>query len=370
MLSRPKIAGLTVLALVLCFAFYARGQNKVPDAVKKVAPAPNVPAPAVQPVKPAPAQAQQPAAAAQKAAPPAGTKAPGEKAGVGTGPSPARSDDDADELAIRAGAERFTKLYNAHDAKGLAALFALKAEMVDEDGKMVKGREAIEAEFAQQFKDQPECLMRVDIDSVRVLTPNIALEEGTARCAAAPGEPEEITNYTCVHVKVDGKWVLASVSDFAAEPEDLTPHEHLQELSWMLGDWIDESADSSVQSYCYWHESGNFLLYDFEVKFAGRTSMSGTTRIGWDAVAKQFRSWVFDSEGGFSEGLWIRQDDEWIVKMNGRTPDGETGSSTNVYRLIDNDTFTFRSYDRIIDGQLTDDIDEVIIKRRAPEPLE
>src|SRR5262249_13784567 len=159
------------------------------------------------------------------------------------------------------------------NAKGLAALFAQKAEMVDEDGKLVKGREAIEAEFAQQFRDEPECTMRVDVDSVRVLTPNIALEEGVARCAAAAGAPEEVTNYTCVHVKVDGKWLLASVSDFAAAPEDLTPHEHLQELAWMIGNWIDESPDSSVQSTCDWDESGNFLLYSFQVQLAGRISM-------------------------------------------------------------------------------------------------
>jgi uncharacterized protein (TIGR02246 family) len=278
--------------------------------------------------------------------------------------------DAADEKAIRDGADAFTRLYNAHDAKRLAALFALKAEMVDEDGNLVKGRDAIEAEFAQQFQNEPQCTMRVEVDSIRVLTPNIALEEGVARCAAAPGAREEVTDYACVHVKVDGKWLLASVSDFPAEPENLTPHEHLQELAWMIGDWVDESPDSTVRSNCNWDESGNFLMYHFAVQFAGGVSMHGTTRIGWDAVAQQFRSWVFDSEGGFTEGLWIRQGDEWIVKTNGATSDGEICSSTNVYRLIDGDTFTFRSYDRIIDGALTDDIDEVVIKRRAPAPLE
>jgi hypothetical protein len=212
--------------------------------------------------------------------------------------------------------------------------------------------------------------MRVDIDSIRVLTPNIALEEGVARSKSAAGSPEDVSSYTCVHVKVDGKWLLASVSDFPAELEDLTPHEHLQELAWLLGEWVDESPNSTVRSTCHWDESRNFLMYHFAVEIAGGISMHGTTRIGWDAVRKQFRSWVFDSTGGFTDGLWCRVNDEWIVKTNGATADGETCSSTNVYRLINDDTYTFRSYDRIIDGELTGNIAEIVIKRRAPAPSE
>ncbi len=280
----------------------------------------------------------------------------------------AAAEESPEEKEIRASAEAFTELYNKHDAAGLAALFAEKAEMVDEDGKLVKGREEIEAEFKQQFEDEPDCRMQVDVASIRVLTPHLALEEGVARCAPNADDPEAITNYVCVHVKIDDKWMLASVSDFAPVAENLTPHEHLQELSWLIGEWIDESSDSNVHSICDWDESGNFLVYHFQANVAGQEAMFGTTRIGWDAVSKQFRSWVFDSEGGFSEGSWIPADDEWIVKMKGATPDGETCSSTNVYRLVNNDTITFRSYDRIVDGELTPDIDEIVIKRQPALP--
>lgn len=252
----------------------------------------------------------------------------------------------------------------------MAALFALKAEVVDENGNLIKGREAIQAEFIRQFQEEPEGSMRVEVESIRVLTPNIAVEEGIARSAAATGAAEEVTVYTCVHVKVDGKWLLASVSDFAAPSEALTPHEHLQELAWLVGDWVDESADSTVHSTCHWDESGNFLMNHFAVQVAGSFSMHGTLRIGWDAAAKQFRSWVFDSEGGFTEGLWIRDGDAWIVKSNGATSNGEICSSTNVYRRVDNDTFTFHSYDRIVGGALTEDVAEVVIKRRVPAPAE
>lgn len=367
MLKSRMVPSVTVAA-VAGLAMLALAQTK-PAAP---APKPAANATAKQPAatvnqsgkpKPATTGAEKPAPATS--AKPAATKAP-----PADGKSAGKPADDADEQAIRATAEAFAQLYNAHDAKGAGALFALKAEFTDEEGTLIKGREAIEAEFARQFEDEPDCTISVDIDSIRVLTPNIAVEEGIARSASAPDEPASTSGYTCVHVKVDGKWMIVSVSDFAAESDDLTPHEHLQELSWLLGDWIDESPDSNVLSHCDWDDSGNFLLNHFAVQFAGAIAMHGTTRIGWDAVKNQFRSWLFDSEGGFTEGLWSRQGDEWIVKTTGATPDGETCSSTNVYRLIDDGTFTFRSYDRIVDGELTDDIDEVVIKRRPPAPVE
>lgn len=369
--TRLKLIAGSMTAAALCAGLWAQAQNQ-PLAPKPVKP------PAASTVKPqtgntAPKKTEETKPA--KPAPGKNEAKPEKSAPVKeTAPKVNATTDEAaespEEKEIRAGAETFTKLYNEHDAAGLAALFAEKAEMVDEDGKLVKGREAIEAEFKQQFEDEPECTMSVDIDSVRVLTPHLALEEGVARCASKPGEPEEITQYVCVHVKLDDKWVLASVSDTAAQPENLTAHEHLQDLGWMLGEWIDESPDSNVHSVCDWHESGNFLMYHFQVQFAGQDAMTGTTRIAWDPVAKQFRSWMFDSEGGFTEGAWIREGDEWIVKTNGVTADGEICSSTNVYRQVNNDTLTFRSHDRIVDGQLAPEIAEVVIKRRAPAPEE
>ena len=58
--------------------------------------------------------------------------------------------------------------------------------------------------------------------------------------------------------------------------------------------------------------------------------MKGSQRIGWDPSAKRLRSWVFDSEGGFGEGVWSKSGNQWIAKMTGVTSDGKTASSTNV----------------------------------------
>lgn len=285
------------------------------------------------------------------------------------GQAEAAAAEQGDEKAILASAGAFEKLYNAHDARGLAALYALKAEITDANGELVKGRDAIEAEYKKQFEAAPQCSIEIKVNQVRLLSANIALEDGQVKSRANADEPVAVSNYTCVHVRVEGQWLLASVTDSPA-PVQMTPHDHLQELAWMVGDWVNEDSTTTVRTSCEWHEGGNFLMTHFAVQARGRLSMHGTTRIGWDAVAKQFRSWTFDSEGGFAEGRWIPVGDEWIVKMSGSTPDGEICSSTNVYRRLNNDTFTFRSYDRVIAGTLTEGLDEIVIKRRAPDPAE
>lgn len=276
--------------------------------------------------------------------------------------------DDADEQAIRATAEGFTKAYNSHNARAVAELFAHKAEIIDEGGVLTRGREAIEKAFADVFKDHPKVSVQCEINSIRILTPNIAVEEGLVRSRNEADEPEDVSSYVAVHVKIEGKWLVASVRDFEAPAPAPSAHDRLEELAWLVGDWVDESPQAVVHTSCKWDESGNFLIQDFDVRVGGRSAMSGTTRIGWDAVSKQIRSWVFDSQGGHTEGSWLRDGDEWIIKAHGSTSAGESASAVNVYRRVDDDTIAWRSFERTVDGVRVDDIPTVTIKRRPPPP--
>ena len=273
----------------------------------------------------------------------------------------------ADETAIRQSADAFTTAYNAHQAKGVSELFALKAEVTDENGNVIKGREAIENDFAQTFAKFPETKIQLEIGSIRILTPNIAVEEGIVRGQPIPGEGESVSAYVAVHVKVDGHWLLASVSDYAI-PVEMTANDHLQELAWVVGDWIEESPESAVKSTVRWDETGNYLIQDFVLHVAGAANASGSTRIGWDALRGQIKSWTFNADGGHSEGYWTRDGDSWTVKSHGANGKGEPTSATSVYRLIDGDTMTWRSYDRVVGGVPKGDVPEFVIKRHAPTP--
>ena len=273
----------------------------------------------------------------------------------------------ADDKAIRDSADAFSKAYNGHDAKAIAQLFALRAEVTDESGNVIKGREAIEQDFAQTFTNFPESTIEIEIGSIRFLTPNIAVEEGIVRGQPVPDQAINVSGYIAVHVKVDGHWVLASVSDYEV-PAELTAQDHLQELAWLVGDWIEESHDSAIKTSCRWDESGNFLIQDFAVHVPGGAAASGSMRIGWDAMRGQFKSWMFNADGGYAEGLWTRDGDSWMVKSHGVNSKGEVTSATSVYRYVDSDTMIWQAYDRIVGGTHKERSPEFIVKRHAPQP--
>jgi uncharacterized protein (TIGR02246 family) len=352
----------TLVAAFVLFAGWAVFAQ-VQDKSKANPAAPTKPAPAAP--KTAADSAKKPAEPAKVA--PAAAKDATEPVAAGKSSSEPES---ADEAAIRKGAEAFVAAYNAHDAKTVSELFALKAEFTDEDGNLIKGRESIEKDFAKMFTENPNCTIAVEIDSIRLLTPNIAIEEGLVRGRPVPEEPANVSNYVAVHVKVEGRWLTASVSDYEAEPEDLSANDNLQELAWMVGDWIDESPDSVVKSSCRWDDSGNYLLHDLVLQIAGGILSNGSMRIGSDPLTGQLKSWTFNADSGYSEGLWTRMGDEWSVKSRGVNATGEVTLSTNVYRFIDNDTMTWRSYDRVVGGEAVDDVPEYIVKRQAPPPEE
>lgn len=274
-----------------------------------------------------------------------------------------------DAATIRKSAEAFVSAYNAHDAKAVAELFAPKAEFTDEDGNLVQGREAIQQNFSEMFADNPDCRIELEIESIRLLTPNFAIEEGTVQGQVTPGSFQNLSTYVAVHIKADGKWSIASINDYEVEPE-LSAGDRLQELAWMVGEWIEEGPESVVKSVCRWDESGSYLLHDFSIQIEGSPQSSGSMRIGWDPLSQQFKSWTFDADSGYSEGLWTRTGDEWSVCSRGVNGSGQLTTATNVFHFIDENTLTWRSYDRTVSGEPVDDVFEYVVKRQAPEPNE
>jgi hypothetical protein len=93
--------------------------------------------------------------------------------------------------------------------------------------------------------------------------------------------------------------------------------------------------------------------------------MAGMQIIGWDPVAKHIRSWTFDSDGGFSEGVWTRKDDRWMIRKTGVLADGRKASSVNIVKHLDNNSFTLQSVARAVDGEILPNIDEVRIIRQG-----
>jgi uncharacterized protein (TIGR02246 family) len=274
----------------------------------------------------------------------------------------------ADEEAIRNTSATFTRAYNAGDAKAVAAHFTPDAEYVDERGNLFEGRQAIEEALTDFFADNVGYQLDVDIDNIRFVSPGVAIEDGTTTLTHPEGAASDYSHYTTVHVKTAGKWLAASVREHA--PKDRREHRaQLQQLEWLVGDWVDEDDDSIVEFSCQAVDNGNFLLRQFTVKIAGEEAMSGTQRIGWDPVSGKLRAWIFDSEGGYAEGTWHRNGDSWVLKTTGVTSDGQTASGTSIYTPVSEHIMTWQAVDHEIAGEQLPDSEVVTIVHKPPAVL-
>jgi uncharacterized protein (TIGR02246 family) len=271
----------------------------------------------------------------------------------------------ADEAAIRAADEAYINGYNKGDAKALAALFTEDAEVFEADGARYQGRELIERSLTETFAAEKGSRIAFEIEGIRFLTPDVAKEEGRSVVTPAQGAPVS-RFYTALFVRRDGRWLITSVRE--EQDPVVPPHERLKELEWMVGDWVDEGPDSQTRVSCRWSPDGNFLLREFTVKRAGKAVMSVSQRVGWDPVAGEFRSWEFDSEGGFGEGHWSRDGDRWVVKQTGVRPEGVTASSTRITERVHSDQVRWTLLDRVIASAVVPGEEHSALTRVPPAP--
>ena len=139
----------------------------------------------------------------------------------------------------------------------------------------------------------------------------------------------------------------------------------MQDLAWLVGEWTDDSPDATVAATVTWTKNKTFLNYSFKASAPGMDDLEGTQVIGWDPAAGTIRSWMFDSDGGFGEGTWSKKDNTWIVKFSQVLPDGRKASATNIYTLVDGNTFTWKSIGRKVDGEFLPNVEEVKIVRKT-----
>jgi uncharacterized protein (TIGR02246 family) len=268
-----------------------------------------------------------------------------------------------DETAVRDAGAAYVKAFNSKDAKTLATFWSPEAVYTNRlTGEQVVGREAIAEQFAAIFRAAKELKLDVSVESIQFVSPNVAVEHGVANFLSASSEPEEIP-YSAVYVRRDGKWLLDRVTD-DPKPVVRSHYEQLKELEWMIGNWVDEDENAQIVTECNWTKNKNFITRSFTVSIVDRIALSGMQIVGWDAAAKQIRSWTFDSDGGFAEGTWSKKDDRWYVRKKGTTADGKKSSAVNIITCVDDGAFTLQSTQRILAGDLLPNIDEVMVVRR------
>lgn len=270
----------------------------------------------------------------------------------------------ADEQQIRQAVTAFVEQYNAHKTDGVAALFAADARMVLRDGTEINGRDEIKQSFAEAFATSPKGAVSVVVDSIRFLTPDVAVEEGSTSLFPDGETLTSSGRYTVLHLKKNGRWLMQSVR--VVDEETLSSYGQLQALEWLVGEWIDEGRNETVEAKFRWDDNKSFLLEEFQVIRGGEVVLKGTQRIGWDPQAKTVRSWIFDSAGGFGEAIWTPVEDKWVCKAKGVGSDGGSASATRTLTRAAQDRVIWSSTDRLAGGEQLPDL-AVTMVRKPPQ---
>jgi len=256
----------------------------------------------------------------------------------------------------------FEAAYAKADAKAVADFFTQDAHYTSDDGRTFDGRTAIEENVRGAFAKNKGAKLAIVPDSVRLLAPDVLLEQGSTTITTKDGQTSGAL-YTAVYVKKDGKW---KISQLVETPQpDLTAHDQLSELGWLVGDWedADKGDDLTVRSQYSWARGGNFLTRNVTVKRGAETTLEGWQIIGWDPIEGCIRSWTFDDEGGFSEGRWTREGNRWLQRETGVTADGSHTAADNTFSKLSNDRFTWESNNRTLDGSPQPSIGRIEINR-------
>ena len=265
--------------------------------------------------------------------------------------------------AVRSTGDAYVRAFNSRNTKALAAFWSPDAVYLNRlTGEQVIGREAIANQFETLFKSAQDLQLKVQVKSIDFVSPNVAVELGVATFLSANTEPDSV-DYSAVYIRQQDKWLLDRVTD-DPKPVVQSHYEQLKDLEWMVGSWSDEGEAGQVATTCNWSKNKNFLTRSFAVSIGDRIDLSGIQFIGWDAAEKQIRSWTFDSDGGFSQGRWSKDDNRWYIRKQGTTADGSKVTAVNIVTHVDDDTFTLQATQRTFAGDLLPNVEEVVVIRK------
>jgi hypothetical protein len=70
------------------------------------------------------------------------------------------------------------------------------------------------------------------------------------------------------------------------------------------------------------------------------------------SLEEKIYSWVFDSNGGFGTDSWIQDGESWYISSTYKLSDARVATATHIITKVDDNTYTFSSFGRDIDGDL------------------
>jgi len=268
------------------------------------------------------------------------------------------------EKEVRTFLETVAATFNKHDAKAVGGLFLAEGELVDEDGNVLKTREAIEKHYSDFFKAKPESRLKIEGETLRLIGDSLAMYDGLAEVKSSAQEPMRRTRFAAVLTKQGKEWQIASIRDLEdLDNDSVLIRESMAELGFLIGEWLEEAGNYRVQTDCQWSNDKMSLIQKFKISGTGTKELSGTQRIAWDPATQKIKSWTHDTQGGYAEALWTKSGGNWIVKSSGTNSDGDATSMTSVYQPAGNGRMDVYFRDRVIGNEVMPDVNTTIVRK-------
>ncbi len=255
---------------------------------------------------------------------------------------------EADRQAIDKLTRDMIQAFDQRDAAAITAHWTRDGEFLRNDGAPIRGRAAIQkgyAAFFKTLKGKPK--LEIQADAVRFPSADLAVAEVTLRLKN-DGEVVASGRQAIVVVREGGRWKVAMIREW---DRDAGLDVGLNELEWLIGTWRAVTREREVTISYAWDEHKAFIRGKFTVKEGAKVIESGTELIGKDHAEGVIRSWVFQSDGGFGGGVWVRDGKKWSVNVHGVRADGSQLTATILYVPVDPNTVTWQAVNQLLDGE-------------------
>ena len=165
------------------------------------------------------------------------------------------------------------------------------------------------------------------------------------------------SDFSALFVRSGGKWHFGLLRESPEAPS-------LEELGWLVGSWSYSSGGGETRMVVEWTEDKKYLLSRTTRKQDDETT-TATQILAVHPSTGAIQSWTFESDGSLGEAVWSRTDKGWTAKVTSVTADGDKVTATTILTPIDENTFTFQSTERTVDGEKAPDIGPIKVTRSA-----
>jgi uncharacterized protein (TIGR02246 family) len=115
--------------------------------------------------------------------------------------------------------EDYEAAYNRGDANAVAAFYTTDAEYVDEGGNVVSGRGDIEKLLVEEFTTNPGAKLKINVESIRLLSPDVLVEKGIATITARDRR-QGTSRYIAVYTKRAGNWKISQLTQTLSQEQE------------------------------------------------------------------------------------------------------------------------------------------------------